>query len=136
MSGYRWSLFKENPQWIIMAVQLSVQPESKGNVEKKTRVAREARASAQPKTRSAGCIFKNPVSCGTKVSAGRLIDEAGLKGVQVGRAMISHEHGNFFVNLGGANAADFIDLIALAKSRVYTQFGVLLEEEIIKVGEF
>ena len=54
----------------------------------------------------------------------------------MGRAMISKEHANFFVNLGGATANDFIELIKIAKSKVFERFGVLLEEEIIRVGEF
>ena len=136
MFRYRWSLLKDNPQWIILAARLAVRPESKDVVAQKTRKTRQVRSSNQPKTRSAGCIFKNPVLGGERVSAGALIDRVGLKGAQVGRAMISEEHGNFFVNLGGATAADFIKLIALAKGRVLGEYGVLLEEEIVEVGEF
>jgi UDP-N-acetylmuramate dehydrogenase len=62
----------------------------------------DAARKGQPKKKSAGCAFKNPAGD----SAGRLIDQAGLKGLTVGRAMISHEHGNFIVNLGGATARE------------------------------
>ena len=61
----------------------------------------------QPKVKSAGCAFKNPEGD----SAGRLIDAAGLKGLRVGQAIVSHEHGNFIVNLGGATAKDIIMLL-------------------------
>ncbi len=68
----------------------------------------------QPKKKSAGCTFKNP----PLDSAGRLIDHAGLRGLKEGQAMISHEHGNFMVNLGGAKAADFMQLIRIVKAQL------------------
>jgi UDP-N-acetylmuramate dehydrogenase len=68
----------------------------------------------QPKTKSAGCAFQNPPG----ESAGRLIDLAGCKGLRVGDAMISHEHGNFVVNLGEATAADVLELLRLVRERV------------------
>lgn len=67
----------------------------------------DAARKGQPKKKSAGCAFKNPAGD----SAGRLIDRAGLKGLTVGRAMISHEHGNFIVNLGGATAREVYALL-------------------------
>lgn len=75
----------------------------------------------QPKVKSAGCAFKNPQGD----SAGRLIDAAGLKGLQVGKAMISHEHGNFIVNLGGAKAKD----ITMLLEKVQAQLAIPLEIE-------
>ncbi|MEZ4607232.1 MAG: hypothetical protein R2865_10660 [Deinococcales bacterium] len=68
----------------------------------------------QPKIKSAGCAFKNPLGD----SAGRLIDQAGLKGLRVGQAMVSFEHANFIVNLGGAKAADIVKLLALIQEKV------------------
>ena len=70
----------------------------------------------QPKVKSAGCAFKNP----SGDSAGRLIDVHGLKGLRVGQAMVSFEHGNFIVNLGGATACDVMDLLEQIKARVET----------------
>jgi len=81
--------------------------------------------------RSAGSIFRNPVGD----RAGRLIDAAGLKGACVGGAKISEKHGNFFVNLGDARAADVLALVALARERVKATSGVDLELEIKVVGE-
>jgi len=81
--------------------------------------------------RSAGSIFKNP----PRDYAGRLVEAAGVKGTRIGGAMISEKHGNFFVNLGGARAADVLALVALAQERVRATAGVDLEPEIQVVGE-
>ena len=81
--------------------------------------------------RSAGSIFRNPVGD----RAGRLVDAAGLKGACVGGAKISEKHGNFFVNLGDARAADVLALVALARERVRAMAGIELELEIRVVGE-
>jgi UDP-N-acetylmuramate dehydrogenase len=74
----------------------------------------DAARKGQPRIKSAGCAFKNPEGD----SAGRLIDEAGLKGLRVGDAMVAHEHGNFIVNLGGATSAEVVELLAQITSRV------------------
>ena len=74
----------------------------------------DAARAGQPKVKSAGCAFKNPPGD----AAGRLIDVHGLKGLRVGGAMISHEHGNFVVNLGGAKADDVITLLKRVRSQV------------------
>jgi UDP-N-acetylmuramate dehydrogenase len=79
---------------------------------------------------SAGCIFKNPPG----VSAGKLIDLAGLKGEAVGGAVVSPVHGNFFVNRGGATAADVLRLIELVRERVFAEFGTELELDVRLVG--
>jgi len=76
--------------------------------------------------RSAGCIFKNPAGH----SAGRLLDQAGLKGVRVGGAEISARHANFIVAHEGATAGHVIDLIRLAQDRVWNTSGIKLELEI------
>ena len=81
--------------------------------------------------RSAGSVFRNPVGD----HAGRLVDAAGLKGACVGGAKISERHGNFFVNLGDARAADVLALVALARERVRAMAGIELELEIRVVGE-
>lgn len=81
--------------------------------------------------RSAGSIFKNPRS----IPAGRLIEEAGLKGMRVGDAQVSEKHANFIVNVGEAAAADVLGLIALVKNNIQDQKGILLEEEVVILGE-
>lgn len=77
-----------------------------------------------------GSMFKNPAGD----FAGRLIEEAGLKGIRVGDAAISSLHGNFFINYGSATSADVWDLISLAKNIVASKFGIDLELEIELIG--
>ena len=90
------------------------------------------RNASQPvEFRSAGSIFKNPPGD----FAGRLVDSAGVKGTRIGGAMISEKHGNFFVNLGEARAADVLALVQLARERVRATAGIDLELEIRVVGE-
>lgn len=90
------------------------------------------RNASQPvEFRSAGSIFKNPPGD----YAGRLVDAAGVKGTRIGGAKISERHGNFFVNLGEARAADVLALVALARERVRATAGIELELEIRVVGD-
>jgi len=88
---------------------------------------RRRRGTSQPLSkRNAGCIFKNPPGH----SAGRLIDQAGLKGLRVGDAEVSPEHGNFLVNLGQATAVQFAELMDLVRERVQDRHGIRLEPEV------
>jgi UDP-N-acetylmuramate dehydrogenase len=92
------------------------------------RICNEKRRSSQPLgQKSAGCIFKNPPGA----SAGRMIDELGLKGLSVGDARVSDRHANFFVNVGQASAKDMLALIADVRERVQKSFGVNLENEVV-----
>ena len=79
-----------------------------------------------------GSMFKNPKDD----YAGRLIDQAGLKGARVGCAEISAVHANFFINKGGTKACDILTLIKLAQKKVYDQFGVELALEIELLGDW
>jgi UDP-N-acetylmuramate dehydrogenase len=76
--------------------------------------------------KSAGCIFKNP----PESSAGRIIDELGLKGLTVGGARVSEVHANFIVHEGDAKAADVFALIEQIKEKVHRATAVELEEEV------
>ncbi len=80
---------------------------------------------------NAGSIFKNPEGG----PAGRIIEEAGLKGARIGGAMVSEKHGNFIVNVGKASAADIVALIELVKEKVREQTGISLETEVRVIGE-
>ncbi len=92
------------------------------------RKAMDWKRGSQPlSARSAGCMFKNP-SDGR--SAGRLIEEARLKGLQVGGAMVSTQHANFIVNTGAATAADVHALVEQVRARVREVHGVDLELEV------
>ncbi|HAZ28028.1 TPA: UDP-N-acetylenolpyruvoylglucosamine reductase [Candidatus Acetothermia bacterium] len=81
---------------------------------------------------SAGCVFRNPPD---GRSAGWLIDQAGLKGVRVGDAMISDRHANFICNLGRARACEVLELVDQVQDRVSHRFGVWLRLELEVVGE-
>jgi UDP-N-acetylmuramate dehydrogenase len=82
---------------------------------------------------SAGCVFKNPRG----TSAGKLIDEAGLKGLEVGGAKVSDHHANFIVNSSGkATSSDILELSALVAREVSTHSGIDLEREIILIGRW
>jgi UDP-N-acetylmuramate dehydrogenase len=92
------------------------------------RICNEKRRASQPlNQKSAGCIFKNPPG----MSAGRMIDELGLKGHRVGDAMVSDRHANFFVNTGKASCADMLALVDDVRARVAQHFHVELENEVI-----
>ena len=82
--------------------------------------------------RNAGSIFKNPNG---GIPAGRIIDELGLKGMQIGNAKIAEKHGNFIVNLGNAKASDIIALIDVIKKKVKKERGITLQTEVMIVGE-
>ena len=88
------------------------------------------RAAKQPKGLSSGSIFKNP----PLISAGKLIEECGLKGFQIGGGKISEKHANFIVNQDNATAEDILKLISLIKSKVYEKYKIRLVEE-VKVVE-
>lgn len=82
------------------------------------------------KEENAGCIFKNP----PQNSAGKLIDESGLKGARVGNAQVSETHANFILNLGKAKAKDVLSLIDKVRAEVRSKKGIELELEIELVG--
>lgn len=88
------------------------------------------------KVPSSGCIFKNPRDprTGDKLFAGKLIDEAGLKGYSLNGVQVSQMHANFLINEGGAAGEDFLAMISLIQDRVYDKSGVMLELEARIVG--
>jgi UDP-N-acetylenolpyruvoylglucosamine reductase len=94
-------------------------------------VYKKKRQESQPRDPSAGCIFKNPPGN----SAGRLIDQSGLKGERVGDAEVSPVHANFIVNRGHATSADLIALVRRIRARVHAAHGVHLEPEVLLYGQ-
>lgn len=123
---YRHTSFA--PGDIMLRVKLELPPKPFKEILAGIRVCNEKRRSSQPlNQKSAGCIFKNPAGG----SAGRMIDELGLKGHRVGDAMVSDRHANFFVNTGNASCADMMKLIDQVRERVRGAFGVDLENEVI-----
>jgi len=94
-------------------------------------VYRRRRHETQPREPSAGCIFKNPPGG----SAGRLIDECGLKGERVGDAEVSSVHANFIINRGHATGADVIKLVRRVRAQVRRIRDVELEPEVLLYGK-
>lgn len=90
----------------------------------------EARKGKTPSGSSCGSVFKNPAGA----SAGQLLERAGLKGTQVGAAIVSEKHANYIVNLGGATASDVLRLTEIMRERVLSTFGIELELEVQLVG--
>jgi UDP-N-acetylmuramate dehydrogenase len=123
---YRHTSFA--PDDMMLAVKLELPSKPFKEILQGIRICNEKRRASQPLgQKSAGCIFKNPAGA----SAGRMIDELGLKGLSVGDAKISDRHANFFVNAGTASAADMLSLIADVRERVFKAFGVTLEHEVV-----
>jgi len=99
-------------------------------IARQTDVYRRKRQESQPKEPSAGCIFQNPPG----TTAGRLIDECGLKGLRIGGAEVSPVHANFLVNRGGATSGEVLELIRRVRARVREVKGVELQPEAILYG--
>lgn len=95
------------------------------SVNRQIDVYRRKRQESQPREPSAGCIFKNPEGN----SAGRLIDQSGLKGLSVGDAAVSEVHANFIVNRGHASGSEVLALVRQVRERVRAAHGVVLEPE-------
>jgi len=120
--------FREN---LALAAVLRGEPATRESIDARLNEFNRRRWEAQPAKPSAGCTFKNPPT----IPAGRLIDELGLKGLRVGGAMVSLEHGNFLVNEGGATAAEVLELIEQIRARARQERGIELHPEVEIVGE-
>ncbi len=116
---------------VILNVEFALTPDRPEAIRARVRTAQERRAQTQPKgLRSAGSVFKNPPG----LSAGRLIDQCGLKGLTVGGARVSEVHANFIVNPGRAESRDIRGLMDTIVAAVAARHGLTLEPEIKVVG--
>ena len=131
--GYRNSAFTRGAMrgHVVLSLDLALQKGDPAALRARVRELDARRLAAQPRGRNAGSMFKNPA----EHPAWWLIDQAGLRGHRIGNAQISDQHTNFFLNLGGAKAADVLALMELTRSRVRERFGVELENEVALVGE-
>jgi UDP-N-acetylmuramate dehydrogenase len=131
--GYRTSILKrEHPPVVLLTARLAVQHGDRAAILRQQRAFSAQRRSFQPAGASLGSMFKNPPGD----YAGRLIEQAGLKGRRVGNAEISPVHANFFINHGQTRAADIDALIELARTTVAAKFGCQLELEVELIGEW
>ncbi len=127
--GYRTSGFLADE--VILECELGVEEADPFYIRGKMEALLASRRKSQPLTLpSCGSVFKNPAGD----SAGRLIDQAGLKGFTVGGAQISEVHANFIVNTGGARAADVRAVMEHAQQTVFGTFGIMLEPEVRFLG--
>jgi UDP-N-acetylmuramate dehydrogenase len=127
MFGYRKSIFQKNG-YVITGAEIKVKRGNRMKIQEQMKNIMASRRSKHPwKEPSCGSFFKNHFP---EYTAGRLIEEAGLKGMKVGGAAVSIKHANFLVNKGNATAADVKKLAALVKKEVYKKTGIRLEEEV------
>jgi UDP-N-acetylmuramate dehydrogenase len=119
------------PTDIVLSANMKLRRDEKESVAARTEKFFSEKKKTQPiAERSAGCVFKNPEGG----SAGRLIDEAGCKGMRVGGIEVSGVHANFFVNKGEGTASDYLELMDRVSSIVHQKFGITLEPEIRVAG--
>lgn len=128
--GYRTSIIR-NRNFTVLSVTFRLREGNREEIRARIEDFQKRRMEKQPLNYpSAGSTFKRPEG----YFAGKLIQDAGLKGVSVGGAQVSTLHSGFVINRGGATATDILQLIALVQNRVYDQFGVMLEPEVRIIG--
>jgi UDP-N-acetylmuramate dehydrogenase len=131
---YDYSIMLEHPV-ILLSATFQLLPRDKATILAQIEASAAWRREKQPMLAdfpSCGSAFINIPGIG----AGRLIDQAGLKGLTIGKVQVSPKHANYLVNLGGATASDVVALIALIKREVLKVTGHKLETEISLIGEF
>ena len=127
--SYRQSSFNKDD--ILLSAKFNLQKADKDVIKENFIEAQSGRKKSQPlNKRSAGSLFKNPKNN----SAGKLLDEAGLKGFSIGDAKISEKHANFFINDGDASSRDMLMLIKKAHKEVKDKFNVNLSLEVKLMG--
>jgi len=151
--GYRKSIFKRNPDLIILSAIIRLKNGSKEEMRKAIQKNARQKKESNPVGFSAGCYFKNigweeigikkdliakfpelkKFADKPKISAGSLIENVGLKGKKIGGAVISEKHANFIINVGNAKAKDVINLANLVKEKVRKRYGFDLEDEVVAV---
>lgn len=129
--GYRHSVFMEK-NYIILSATLQLTKDEPDAIRARMNDYLARRREKQPlEYPSAGSVFKRPEGH----FAGKLIEDAGLKGLRVGGAEVSPKHAGFIINVGGATARDVLELIERIREKVYAMSGVTLECEIRTIGE-
>lgn len=130
--GYRTSVVaKQN--YIVLEAEYQLQRGDKAAIRAKMDELKMQRVTKQPlEYPSAGSTFKRPEG----YFAGKLIQDAGLRGFQVGGAQVSEKHCGFVINTGNATAADIVELMNQVTEKVFQEFDVILEPEVKRLGEF
>ena len=119
--------------YIVLEAVLELIPAKKEEIQEKMNEYALARRTKQPlEYPSAGSTFKRPVG----YFAGKLIDDAGLRGFSYGGAQVSEKHCGFVINRGDATARDIVTLMKMVNEKVMEKFGVALEPEVKMIGDF
>ena len=130
---YRASKLKRNEEpAVVLSALFRVEKGESEEIKNEIDGYRKRRAKIQPPGASVGSVFRNPEG----YSAGKLIEQVGLKGKEIGGAIISPKHANFIINQNHASARDILNLILLARSEVYKAFQINLIPEIELIGEW
>jgi UDP-N-acetylmuramate dehydrogenase len=133
--SYRDSCFKFGNE-VILSLRLKFSSVDKTVISKKIKENLDYRLTRHPSYQhpSAGCFFKNPLIQGAKRSAGKIIEECGLKNLTVGGLSVAAEHGNFLLNRGNASFADLLRLESQIKAAVAARTGIDLAREVVYVS--
>ena len=148
---YRSSMFKKNRRLVVVSARLALSVGREDEIREKMKQTLEKRVVFMENERSVGSYFINPkpddedlirkfeddrkVQCrNCMIPAGWFIDQAGLRGLRIGDAMVSEKHGNYLINAGGATADDVIKLATMIKQVVREKMGIELQEEVNYVG--
>ena len=130
--GYRTSIIAKK-NYIVLEAEIELEVGDAEEIKAVMDDLKERRTTKQPlEYPSAGSTFKRPEG----YFAGKLIQESGLQGFQVGGAQVSEKHCGFVINKDQATAADIAELIRQVQDRVEEKFGVRLETEVKRLGEF
>ena len=130
--GYRTSIIK-TAGYLVLSARITLSRGKEEDIKARTRELSEMRTQKQPLDYpSAGSTFKRPEG----YFAGKLIMDSGLRGYSVGGAMVSEKHCGFVINAGEATAAQVDELMKQVSAKVREQFGVTLEPEVKRLGEF
>lgn len=124
--SYRTTILQSHLDYVCISATLKLKPGNKEEIEDIMKKRREQRRLTQPLTLpSAGSVFRNPEG----MYAGKIIEDMGLKGYTVGRAMVSEKHANFIVNTGNAKASDIKRIIDYIKQKALTKYNIKLRVE-------
>lgn len=127
--AYRSSIFQKNRDWIILGAKLQLQKGNQKEIREIMDSRRKRRMESQPLSMpNAGSVFRNP----SEHAAWKLIEDAGLRGMEIGGAQVSEKHANFIVNANKASAKDVAQLMEIIQQTVKERFQIELISEVEK----
>ncbi|MCM8788524.1 MAG: UDP-N-acetylmuramate dehydrogenase [Candidatus Omnitrophica bacterium] len=130
--NYRYSQLKEKA-FFVLSCTLRTERNNREKIKENISAILKQRKEKQPlEYPSAGSVFKNPEG----LFAGKLIEEAGLKGFRIGGAMVSEKHANFIINTGNATSSDIWNLMKYIQEKVNNRYNIFLKPEIELIGRF